>query len=207
MLPPIHKNFRIYFKKDFIYPEIRHIFNQMLKQKSEMYEDIVDFINQSVIQSKFPGISDTGGPEQKFGKGRTVTYQGGLPTKEYVGKLLPISFRMTDFYLNYFTIYTNMVKHLDHASVNDKIFLPNIHCQILDDEDNVFLEFIYKNIKFENMDPIDLSKKNNNVINTEFTVNFLFNDFDILFHSFNFQATRNSQKHEYDYLDKVGGQE
>lgn len=207
MLPPIYKNFKVYFKKDFIYKEVRDIFNKVLFEKHEMYEDIIDFINQSVVTSEFPGIGDTNTPIQTYDKGRTKEYQGGLPVKEYVDKNLPITFNVTNGYLNYIVLYVNIIKFLDHKNKNDKVFLPNIHFQILDDEDNIYIEFIYKNIKFTKLDPLSFSKQNNSILNTQFTAQFTFNDFDIIFHSFKLQSSRNSQAHEYDYLDKIGKQE
>ena len=188
MTPPIYKNFRTYFKKNFIYPEIREIFNPFLFEKHVMYEDIIDFINQSVVGNEMPGISDINTPIQQYDKGRTKEFQGGLPVKEYIDKDLPITFNVTDHFLNYMVLYVNMVKHLDHRNKNDKIFLPDIHTQILDDEDNIYLEFVYKNIKFDSLGKLSLSKQANGILNTQFTMNLKFNDLDIIFHSFKLQS-------------------
>ena len=203
MLPPIYRNFRIYFKKDFIQDEVRDIFNPFLFRKYSQYEDIVDYINQSIISSDFPGFSDTGKKKKKFDKGRTKEYQGGLPVKEYFGKSLPITFRFTDYYLNYMVLYVAMIKHVDRKQKGDRIFLPDIHCQIMDDEDNIYLEFVYKNIKFEKIDQISLSKQNNSILNTQFNMEFKFNDFEVEFLSDNLQSSRNSKWHEFDYLNKL----
>jgi len=207
MIPPIFKNFRTYFKKNFIYPEIREIFNPFLLEKYVMYEDIIDFINQSVVANEMPGLSDSGTPIQQFDKGRTKEFQGGLPTKEHIDKSLPITFNVADHYLNYMVLYTNMIKHLDQRSKNDKIFLPDIHTQILDEEDNIYLEFVYKNIKFEKLSALSLSKQANGILNTQFTLDLKFNDIDIIFHSFKLQSSRDSKNQEHDYINKIGLQE
>lgn len=207
MTPPIYKNFRTYFKKNFIYPEIREIFNPFLFEKHVMYEDIIDFINQSIVGNEMPGISDINTPIQQYDKGRTKEFQGGLPVKEHIDKDLPITFNVTDHFLNYMVLYVNMVKHLDHRSKNDKIFLPDIHTQILDDEDNIYLEFVYKNIKFDSLGKLSLSKQANGILNTQFTMNLKFNDLDIIFHSFKLQSSRDSKSQEHDYIGKIGSQE
>lgn len=92
-----------------------------------------------------------------------------------------------------------MLEYLDHRATSDKIYLPDCHLHIYDDEDNIIMQLIYKGVGFRSISDIDFRKTDRGIISKEFDLVLSFNDFFIDFNFENFQSTRNADDHEYEY--------
>lgn len=199
---PIYNSFRFYLPNSFIYDGVREKFDSYFKAVSLPYHDIVDYLNSTIINARLPGLSDPGTRPQvqqfskEEGSGRTRTFTTALQTKESLTKEITISFLLKNSYLNWLICYSQFVAHLDRE---EKLmtFLPNVFLQIFDDNDNIIIELIYKEISIKSISDVDFRKQDIGVITREFTMVLAFNDFDLKFNMDKIQFNRDSTLHEY----------
>lgn len=193
---PIYSSFRFYFPKSFIFDPVREKFDKYFRAINLPYRDIVDYLNSTVINAKLPGIRDNGTRPQTHSQGRTRTFPTALQTKELLIKEVSISFQLKNSYLNWLILYSQFVAHMDRVE-KTKVFLPDVNLQIFDDEDNILIELIYKEVQIRSISDIDFRKQDVGLVTREFEMVLAFNDFDIKFNMDNTQSNRDSNKHEY----------
>lgn len=159
-------------------------------------------MNSTITNAKLPGLSDPGTRPQIHqrskaeGSGRTRTFTTALQTKESLTKEITVSFNLKNSYLNWLLCYAQFVAHLDRIEP-DRVFLPDVYLQIFDDEDNIIIELIYKEISIRSVSDIDFRKQDVGLITREFEMVLAFNDFDLKFNMDKVQSHRDASKHEY----------
>lgn len=169
----LNNRFRIYFPKNFIYDAIRLRYKNIMENLDFPFENLEDYINSTIIGTTMPGLSDDGSEEQYNRDGITRKYKSSKVLDNLVDKSFSITFKLTDGFLNWMILYDNMIAHLDHA--NKKLYLPNIHLQLLDFDKNILCEFVYMEANFAKIDPLELAYSNNTPSMNTFTMEFYYN--------------------------------
>ncbi len=101
--------------------------------------------------------------------------------------------------MNWLILYAQFNSHLDRKEGDelDRPHLPNVFLQIFDDEDNIIIELIYKEISIRSISDIDFRKQDVGLLTREFEMTLAFNDFDLKFNMDKIQSHRDASKHEY----------
>lgn len=162
--------------KTFFGEKVRTVFNPYLKNFDIPHEDMADYINSTIISAKIPGIADPGSEEQIHEKGMTRQFKGSLPVLQNISKELTLSFKLKDGFLNWYIMYFNFLDYLDHK--NQKLWLGDMHCQLMDFDSNIMSEIIYKEVRITRISDLDLSQADNGVNSTNFDVDFYFTHID-----------------------------
>lgn len=195
---PIYGSFRIYLPKDFLSPEVRKKFQGFYDMASLPYNDMIDFLNHSISNARLPGIRDSGSPKQTEAvTQRSRTYSSSMPSKDGQTKEFSVTFKLKGNYLNWIMLRAQMEYYLDNKDA--KPFLPNIHLQIFDENDNIIMTMIHKNIQMREISDINFNKKNSGIGAKEFDVKFAYNDWEMKFYT-DGQSNRNDDNHTYNSL-------
>jgi hypothetical protein len=173
----LNNRFRIYFPKNFIYDNIRSKYKNIMENLDFSFESLEDYINSTIIGTTMPGLSDPGTEEQYNRDGITRKYKSSAVVDNLIDKNFSITFKLTDGFLNWMILYDNMIAHLNHD--NNKLYLPNIHLQLLDFDKNILCEFVYMETNFSKIDPLELSYSSNTPSMNTFTIEFFYNVLNI----------------------------
>lgn len=195
---PILSSFRIRLPKSFISEEVRTETSEYLKNLSLPYPDVSDYLNDSIIAGRVPGLSDPGTQQQTYNHGQTKTFTSGLAVESLIDKELVISFRM--LYINWMILYKEMFHRLlrsRKSSNADKVFSPDIYLQLFDDEDRMIMEIVYREIQFRRLDDMDFKKQENGLISRTFDMTLGFNSIDVIFNTDSIQHWRSDEQHVY----------
>lgn len=196
---PNWASFRFYFPQDWLLPNTRSKIDKQLKYNDLPYTTAIDYLNSTIVNSKIPGMSDPGTAKQVHGKGDTRTFASGLKTSTLLEKTITLNFKVKASYFNWVIMYLQQIEYLERKAIDSKPFLPNVYLQIMDDEDNIIIELIYKDIQFRKISDLDFDKQNNGITSRQFTIDLAFNDFEINFLFDKVQSHRKSSDTEYNY--------
>jgi len=128
----------------------------------------------NTIQSiNIPGMNiDTVEQTRQFGK--KITYKSSTPVQDLFNKDFNITFRLVDGFINYFIILDSILNFLNFA--NDELFTTDIPVRILDNEGNVILSVLFKDVLIIGISPLDLNyTNNNNMVSENFSLSFRYN--------------------------------
>lgn len=200
--PPKGNDFVVMFNDNFIYEAVKSRYNDYFNQKNFVFQNITDYINATVIGVNFPAMKGSTNNKQLKG-GTTYSQRSGLPSKNKMNKTVRITFQLKRGFLNWFIMNDLLSQYND--SVNSSTgaeltgadtYLPPITIMILDDDGDMIVERILKNVVITDMDDLVLLKTDNRISKKEFTVTFEYGEWN---NKYNFTEKINSIKPEYIY--------
>ncbi len=194
---PLHSQFRFVLPKDFLLPDTREKFESFYRDAGVPYEDMIDYLNSTVVNSKLPGISDPGDLVQQQGE-RTRRHATTRLPEETLDKSLSIDFRLRESYLNWLMLYSNFNEYLDRRKDHKgRPFMPDVRLEILDSASNVLIEFVYKGIVLMELPALEFSKTDNGILTKDFTLDLAYNDFEVKYHLQKLVGSRSEKLHAY----------
>jgi len=193
---PIFNAFSVIIPRNFFYQEVLDRFKP-LYNGGLPYENLVDYVNASIINAKIPGFSDDGSTEQTYSNAKSRTNSGVIPLEGSETKELEITFKHYSSFLNYFLLREQMLVHVQKRRINRKSYLPNIQLAILNEFGSVVLWLDFSDIRFKSIDEILFSKQDNTIAAKEFSVVFAYNDYKMKF-NLELQNSRSDSLHNYD---------
>lgn len=191
---PIYSSFRLQLPPNWFYPEVVDSVWLALRQMDLPFASVEAYINSTVMNGMIPGLKDEGSGEQVVEFGKSRTFKGSLIPKENMVKTINVSFKLKNSFLNWMIFYKQMLAFLDHA--NEDEYMQPVYMHILDDYGNAIINLIYKEIRIQEVPPLDFTKQDRGIISRDFQITFAFNNFDI---AFNLDKTTNHTKPEYQY--------
>lgn len=191
---PIYNAFKLFIPPNWFYEDVVKEVWPALRQLDLPYDSVEAYMNSTVINGILPGLKDDGSGEQVHTMGRKKTFKGSLQPKESVTKTFSVSFKLKGSFLNWIIFYKQMLAFLDHQ--NDKSFMPPIYMHILDDYGNAIITMVYKEIRIQEVPPLDFTKQDRGILSKDFQMTFAFNDFGL---KFDLGKTANHTKPEYQY--------
>jgi len=176
-LSSLNSSFLFSLSSDFLKPEIIESYTPILDKNWIQYENVIDYLNSTIISVNFPGISiET--PTQNLIRGKTRAYKPARNIQDIAGHDLTVKFESVDSDLNYWLLFDMFSKHyldVDNLYVNPfTITALDIH------RDGIyrisFMEIILKNLSGNNFD-----YSQQKVTSKTFELGFSFNFYDIEF--------------------------
>lgn len=176
-LSSLNSSFIFNLPSDFLKPEIIESYMPILDKNWIQYENVIDYLNSTIISVNFPGISiDT--PSQSLMRGKVRNYKPSKNIQDIVGHDITVRFESVDSDLNYWLMFDMFSKHyldVDNLYVNPfTITALDIH------RDGIyrisFMEIILKNL---GGNTFDYSQQKVNA--KTFELGFSFNFYDIEF--------------------------
>ena len=163
---------------DFLPQEVIDTYNPVIEKNWIQYENVIDYINSTIKAVSFPGIGfDTA--KQYIKRGKEINY---LPVKNVqdiiTNRELTITFRSVDADLNYWMVFDILNKH--YLDVDNLYVKPFIITALDIHRDAIYQINLYQIIlKGLSDNKFDYSEQKVNA--KEFTLNFIFNYYDIEF--------------------------
>jgi len=193
---PIYNSFKLHIPPNWFYPEVVDSVWLALRQLDLPFESVEAYINSTVINGILPGVKDDGSGKQINVSERSKTFKGSLLPKENVQKTINVSFKLKNNFLNWIIFYKQALVYLDHNADPDRVFLPPIYMNIIDDYGNNIINLVYTHVRLQEVPALDFTKQDRGVLTKDFQITFAFNDFDI---KFDLNRTANHTKPEYQY--------
>lgn len=185
---PIKSSFRTFLSSGFIFPQVQDMFTVVTRNNDFFFDNITDYMNSTIVNGIMPGLTDPGSSEQIAHLGtRSRTYSSTLTPNRATDKQMTLRFQLKDGYLNWAILYAQFYLYLSRDKDNDKIpvFMGDIFHHVLDEQDNIVLELIYKESRIAKIPPIEFDKNYSSGDAEVFPVDFVFNDLVINYKGLN----------------------
>ena len=173
ILNPKLSNFYIQFPKGFFSKKITDKYIKYINKQDIPFDNVEQYINHTIQSINIPGMNiDTVEQIRQFGK--KITYKSSTPVQDLFNKDFNITFRLVDGFINYFIILDSILNFLNFA--NDELFTTDIPVRILDNEGNVILSVLFKDVLITGISSLDLNyTNNNNMMSENFSLSFRYN--------------------------------
>jgi hypothetical protein len=162
---PVNNNFRFALQKDFIHGAVKTQFEPYFKYANNQFEDIVEYLNYTICNVGWPGISDEN-VKQFSRTGRSKDSQGSKLAEEDIIREITVSFNMKEGYFNWLILFYNAIEHLTPSKSHR--YLADCWMDIHDDEGNVIAQQRFSQITFRRLDPLSFDVKDNGIVNKTF---------------------------------------
>lgn len=187
--------FNTYLPNGFFLPKTSNKWNKVIASLNLLpFRDINDFVNQGIISTKINGLQDDGTEKQimpKFDSGqritnRTKTYQGSIDLQENLEKTISLTFKLRTSMMNWFILYENIIEYREDKS--SPVYLPDVHSQIMNYNDDIICSIIYKNIRPVELTPLEFGSSDSSIFSRDYTLTLSYNEFEL---KVGFDKTRN----------------
>lgn len=163
---------------DFLKPETINTYQPILEKNWVQYENVIDYLNSTIKQVNFPGISFDM-PKQMLMRGKERQFKPAKNVQDIVTmRDLTITFRSVDADLNYWLMFDIVTKHyldVENAFVNPfTITCVDIH------RDAIYVIKFYE-IILKGLGDNTFNYSQQKIQAKDFTMNFHFNFYDIEF--------------------------
>ena len=163
---------------DFLKPETINTYQPILEKNWVQYENVIDYLNSTIKQVNFPGISFDM-PKQMLMRGKERQFKPAKNVQDIVTmRDLTITFRSVDADLNYWLMFDIVTKHyldVENAFVNPfTITCVDIH------RDAIYTIRFYE-IIIKGLQENTFNYAQQKIASKDFTMNFHFNFYDIEF--------------------------
>lgn len=182
---PRGDKFATHLPKNFFDPEISKKYNKYIKLQDSYFNDIISIINESIMRVSIPGL------EQELISQRTVSGQGGnieqditlhkanKPLEEVIEtNTITVTFRHLDSFINYFYLMEMFYKKYAKQTTDSRFMLPITLLNV--DKIPVFVA-VFDQCLFKSIQGLELSFDSTNREFKEFTCDFTFSNFSIVF--------------------------
>lgn len=163
---------------DFFTEEILNKYNPLLEKNWVQYTNIVDYLNSTIKEMVFPGLSIQS-PIQRVKRGKEINYKPATNVNDIASsRELDITFRSVDSHLNYMILHDMFIKHyLDTGS----LFVNPFILQVLDIHRDVIYEVHFKEIILKSLSEMRFLYNDQAISETGFTLTFSFNFYETIF--------------------------
>jgi hypothetical protein len=173
--------FQFNLPSDLLQQEVINTYTPILEKNWIQYENVLDYINSTIISVNFPGISFDG-PSQTLIRGKQRKYKPATNIQDIVSTHeLNVTFRSVDSDLNYWMLFDIVSKHYLDVTSTQHIFVNPFTINALDiHRDSIYTINFYE-IILQNLSDNTFAYNQMKVNAKEFTMTFHFNFYDIEF--------------------------
>ena len=163
---------------DLVPPSLIERYTPILEKNWIQYENVIDYINSTIKEVSFPGISLVL-PEQTFMRGKKIAHKPATNANDITStRELVIQFRSVDSDLNYLLLYDLMYNlYLDVRNVHDK----PIQITALDIHRDAIYTINFKQTIFSNLSELIFAYNQQSFNEKTFSMTFHYNFIDIEF--------------------------
>jgi hypothetical protein len=164
--------------QSFLPNELIESYQPILEKNWVQYENVIDYINSTILSVNFPGISFDM-PEQIRMRGKKRNFKPSKNPQDIVStRELQITFRSVDAYLNYWLLFDIINKH--YIDVENS-FLDPFTITSLDIHRDAIYIIKFGEIILRSLSDVNFNYSQQRVTGKEFTLTFSFNFYDIEF--------------------------
>ncbi len=174
---PDYSRFRVVLPVTFLEQGINDRFIDVIRDNILPYETVIAYINSTITNADIQGITDQGSSEQYNDKGDSRTFKGSLPLSRLTDKELTLTMTIKGSYLNWVIMYSQMVMFLNFK--NNRPYHDDCFVQVLDADDNVIIELIYKGVRMASISPVSLATSDLGINSKSFDVKLAFNSLEV----------------------------
>lgn len=163
---------------NFLPTEIIDSYTPILEKNWIQYENVIDYLNSTIISVNFPGLSiET--PEQQIKRGKYISYKPSKNVNDIVtNRECQITFESVDSDLNYMLLFDIFYKHyLD----TDNQWIDPFTIICLDIHRDAIYKIVLSEIILKALSDNTFSYNQQKIGNKQFTLTFSFNFYDIVF--------------------------
>lgn len=175
---PSFTAFRFYFPKSWFSEAVNDRYIGVIRDSILPFESIADYVNSTITNAVIPGIVDQGSTPQYNRIGNSLQYKGSLPHTETIDREIVLTMTLKGSYMNWVIMYIQLLEYLSWDN-RDTTFMPDVFCQILDHDENVIIEMIYKQVRLMSISSVDLSTMENSIVNKNFDFKLGYADVEI----------------------------
>lgn len=170
-----NNNFIASFPKNFLYEKVRKRYTPLLKRLPLPYDGITDYLNASIQQFTFPGVSvET--VEQTLSEDK-VQWKDGYRLGKSFDKNFTVTFKNYEGYLNYWMMFDQFQEFLKYD--NAKQYLPNITLSFLDQNGFELIVIEFKQVLMKGISELELNFASNAPEFQSFSCDFAYNYFEL----------------------------
>ena len=174
------------FPKGFIFPEIEEKYNFYLKRLPTPFENITDYINNTVQSVTFPSVASD---EVEQWVGRKVTVDGknigknpqywrqSLDLDRVIPKEFTVSMKAADGYINYWALFENYRHYLTITDTTD--YVPDMNIIYLDRDGYELITIGFKEPLIKSISDVEMNYSQTAMEFRVFSMTFKYNRFDI----------------------------
>lgn len=162
----------------FLPNEVIESYQPLLEKNWVQYENVIDYINSTILSVNFPGISFDM-PTQIRMRGKQRNFKPSKNPQDIVStRELQVTFRSVDSHLNYWLLFDIINKH--YIDVENSFVTPFTITSLDAHRDAIYIIKFFE-IILRSLSDINFSYSQQAVTAKEFTMTFNFNFYDIEF--------------------------
>lgn len=199
--------FRFQLPDDFLMPEIKKKYTEVLKEKKGFFTNPIDFLNESIQQIQVLGIVDATVQQQQTNKGYATirdaakddaqaqknadfmfssvpyTYRNAKSPLGLMDMTFNVFFRNTLGFLNYFMLFENFW-YMYARETKYKELVSQFNIDIINEKGVIYSRIVLDSPLVNSMDMLDFDNKQPIAASDSFKVEFKYSNFDFQFLDF-----------------------
>lgn len=192
-LSPRYDLFRFQFPRDFLPKEIEEKYNKILNRESGILVSAIDYLNESIKGTNFPGISDVNISQSQHSYNSLergdkklnvepkidIIHTSTSNPLDKINKEFKVTFRMNQGLYNYFMLYETLFHYICKPILRNEE--PVLYIELLDEDGVVRSRIKYMDCHMDGIDGLDFTFNKTERDAGEFEVTFKFNNIDFEF--------------------------
>jgi len=174
-LSSTNNQFLFQFPEDFLAKEVEDRLNRYMKKNWIPYTNPMAYINSTIKEVVFPGISYEGSEQiHKFGK--KIEYKPSINIYDTYTNSIDITLRSVDSHANYFMMQQIFDEYYNNTR---KYYFPWLNLFLLDKDGDFLYSVIFRSPLLKSLSEQRLSYQSMDVAEQTFSVTFKFNFMDV----------------------------
>lgn len=169
-------SFYFNFPKNFFSDATAQKWIDYLKKQPTPYDTLTSFMNSTIQSVTFPSMNIDLVTQTKT-LGKQINYQSATPVQDLFTRDFEVNFRIGEGFVNYFIMLETVLGKVSFA--NDDLFIPILPLRILDNEGNIVVSVLYKEVNVTGISSLNLNYTANAPQVYTFSVSFRCNYIDI----------------------------
>lgn len=175
VLSNLPQSFRVYFRKGYIYPEVRDRWQPLVRKMDLPYLTVEDYLNSLIKSISMPNITAGSVTQQK--EMYTITKRDAANIEESVNKSFSMSFKLSESYLSYL-IMLHQLKVYRNKIQKKGLYMPPVYIDHFDDNQIVCYRQSYVQVTPLGISDLTMNYSAQLAQYSEFSVNFAYNYLD-----------------------------
>lgn len=175
ILNSLSQQFTFYLSKNFFYPEVKEMWEPVIKRMGLPYRTLEDFMSAQIKSVSFDTLTQQTVTQQ--GQQYTLRKRSGKPLDAIQSKEIQVTFRLTESNLTYLILQQNFELYLKLNDVKP-LYWPPFVLDLLSDEGFVMYRQVYQQVTPTSLAGINLSYAAQLADFKEFTMMFSYNYID-----------------------------
>lgn len=176
-LPSQSSNFVFSLPTDFVGQNVIDLYKKRLKNYRSPYDNILDYLNSTVKDVLFPGMSIEL-PMQHIKRGKEITWKSSQNVYDLFTKEIDVTFQSVNSHFNYFVILDFITNgYLDTTNT----YQSPLMLRILDENKDGLFDVRFRSVNFKGLSELRLNYSELKADEKTFTMTFAYNFLDLIF--------------------------